>query len=279
MNFKPDESTLISYIFGELDEQERTRVHQFLLEHPDEYERVKAMADTLVIMDNLRDKEVIAPPVFAKETASWVHAKWIRTSLGIAASLILLLVAGKILDFKIHYGQGELQLGFGERTAAGQASKTTPGMTSDDVQAMIHAALVRNNESVSKAWAEDEKRIDQSVRKHLEQTSAHIDKALQDVSRSSQQQVHAFVSGLQDDNLRLVKDYMKLSGDEQKKYIEGLLVDFSKYLQEQRNQDLQLFQTRMNSIEQNNDLFKQETEKILSSIVSTPGTPGKQNNY
>ena len=99
-------------------------------------------------------------------------------------------------------------------------------------------------------------------------------------SQASQNQVRTFVAGLQEENLKLMKDYLKLSGNEQKTYVEALLVDFSKYLQEQRKQDFQLFQTRMSSIEKNTDQFKQETEQILATIISGPeGSVRKVNNY
>jgi hypothetical protein len=102
---------------------------------------------------------------------------------------------------------------------------------------------------------------------------------MKNTSQASQEQVKLFVSGLQNDNLKLMKDYLQLSSTEQKKYVENLLVDFSKYLQEQRNQDLKLFQTRVNSIEKNTDLFKQETEQIITSLISNSSVIKKQNSY
>jgi hypothetical protein len=50
-----------------------------------------------------------------------------------------------------------------------------------------------------------------------------------------------------------------------------LLVDFSKYLQQQRSDDLQLVQSRLNNMEKNTNVFRQETEQILSSIITTVG--------
>ena len=70
----------------------------------------------------------------------------------------------------------------------------------------------------------------------------------------------------------MVKSYFQLNSTEQKQYVEGLLVDFSKYLQQQRNDDLQVVQTQLKSLQQNTDIFKQETEQILTSIISTVGT-------
>jgi cob(I)alamin adenosyltransferase len=70
-----------------------------------------------------------------------------------------------------------------------------------------------------------------------------------------------------------VKDYFQLTANDQKKYIENLLVDFAKYLQQQRTDDLKIVQSRLNNIEQNNDQFKQETEQILSSIITNGSVP------
>jgi hypothetical protein len=73
--------------------------------------------------------------------------------------------------------------------------------------------------------------------------------------------------------MQLVKNYFQLTATEQKDYIENLLVDFSKYLQQQRTNDLQVVQTRLNTLEQNTGVFQQETEQILSSIITTVGNP------
>ncbi|MBK7652037.1 MAG: hypothetical protein IPJ20_16775 [Flammeovirgaceae bacterium] len=119
-----------------------------------------------------------------------------------------------------------------------------------------------------------------SLKSNLATNSAKIDELMKVASQASQDQVRTFVAGLQEDNLRLMKDYLQLSAKDQKVYVENLLVDFSKYLQEQRKQDLMLFQTRMSSIEKNSDQFKQETELILASIISNPeSTLKKANNY
>jgi hypothetical protein len=87
-------------------------------------------------------------------------------------------------------------------------------------------------------------------------------------SLASQDQIKDFLSTAQTENMRLVKDYFQLTSGEQKKYIEDLLVDFAQYLQQQRTDDLRVVQSRLNNIEQNSDMFKQETEQILSSIIS-----------
>jgi hypothetical protein len=78
----------------------------------------------------------------------------------------------------------------------------------------------------------------------------------------------------------MMQDYLSLTSNDQKKYMEGLLVDFSKYLQEQRNQDLNALTTRLSSLEKNNSQFREETGQILATLLTASGpTTKKQMNY
>jgi len=130
------------------------------------------------------------------------------------------------------------------------------------------------------SWKETQQKLDQSIQSNLASNSGKIDRLVKEASTASQEQIRLFVSTLQSQNTEVVKNYFQLSSSEQKKYIENLLVDFAKYLQQQRTDDLQLVQTRLNALEQNTDIFRQETEQILSSIITTVGaTETKETKY
>ena len=109
--------------------------------------------------------------------------------------------------------------------------------------------------------------------------SVKINDLVQQASRASQDDIRQYVASLQNQNQQMVKDYFQLSTNDQQKYIESLLVDFSKYLQQQRNNDLETLQTRLTGIEQNTTVFKQETEQILSSIISNSAIGKTNKNY
>jgi hypothetical protein len=220
---------------------------------------------------------VIAPPIVVGESKQrflW-NAPYLKTIVSIAASLLIVILVGRISGMRIQYQQSELRISFG----GGQAADTKPAevlpsvasLSPADVQAMINASLNQNNLAMQASWKETQEQLDASITKNLAQNSNKIDKLVREASVASQDQVRQFVSGMQSENLQLVKNYFKLSADEQKQYIESLLVDFSKYLQQQRNDDLQVVQSRLNNLEQNTDVFKQETEQILSSIITTVG--------
>jgi GrpB-like predicted nucleotidyltransferase (UPF0157 family) len=285
MSTKPDESKLISYLYGELDEHEALEVRLYLQQHPEELEQLNQLKEVLTTMGKLKDKEVIAPSVVStydtkvSSPRSFLGSGPVRTVLSIAASFLLIMVVGKLLDTKINYHEGELRISFGSKKPGAVESINQASLSPDDVQQMINSSMMMNNEMIQASWTEHQKELNKSINGNLVLNSKKIDGMMKATVQASEDQVRTFVAGLQNDNLRLMKDYLKLSSTEQQKYVEGLLVDFSKYLQEQRNQDLALFQTRMSSIEKNTNQFKQETEQILTSIITNKGVSKKTNSY
>jgi polyhydroxyalkanoate synthesis regulator phasin len=140
--------------------------------------------------------------------------------------------------------------------------------------------MERNNTALEASLKQTQQDLDVSIRKSLTANSGKIDQLVRRASLASQDQVKEYVASLRTENMQMVKDYFRMSSGQQKQYVEELLVDFAKYLQQQRSNDLQLVQTRINSIEQNTSVFRQETEQILTSIISTVGTaPTKETKY
>ena len=284
MNFKVNEQDWMAYLYGELEGEEKARFEQYLLEHPEakaEFERLKT---TRKLLTAVEDKEVIAPPIFvgdSKQRFIW-NAPYFKTILSIAASLLLVILVGKITGTKISYGNNEFKMSFGNQA---EQQKTNAGteknsLTADEIQKMINQSLSENNEAVTASLKESQEKLDKSIRKNLALNSGKVDQLVREAAKASQAQINQYVSSLQSENMQAVKDYFQLTSTEQKKYIENLLVDFSQYMQQQRNNDLQVVETRLNSLQQNTDIFKQETEQILTSIISTVGnsTESKETN-
>lgn len=284
MNYKPDEGTLIAYLYGELDAAESEKVMEYLNQHPEELKTLQQLADVSKVMKQIQDKEVIAPPIFGDVPGKQVHfwqSSSFKTMMSMAASFILILVAARLIGPEITYSSGELRISFNGAKKIEQVAQPAPeSLTPSQVQEMINSSLNKNNQVIAAGWEDNQKKINQSIQTSFATNSNKIDELMKVTSQASQDQVRTFVASLQEDNLKLMKDYLQLSSSEQKTYVEALLVDFSKYLQEQRKQDFQLFQTRMSSIEKNTDQFKQETEQILATIISNPdATIRKVNNY
>ncbi len=281
---KPDESTLIAYLYGELDAQEMQRVSDYLELNPELMQKLELLGAVRNTLTHVEDKEVIAPPIFADESnhaSRFWQSGYFKIVMSIAATFLLLLVAARLIGPEISYSKGELRISFNGKTPVTKEVVEVPFvLTPTEVQGMIDVSLNKNNDLLSVNWNSSNEKMQASLKNNLATNSAKIDEMMKVASQASQDQVRTFVAGLQEDNLRLMKDYLQLSAKDQKVYVENLLIDFSKYLQEQRKQDLMLFQTRMSSMEKNSDQFKQETELILSSIISNPeSTLKKTNNY
>ena len=276
---KPTEAELIAYLYGELEGADEARVEKFLQEHPDELASLQPLKDVRNVMANIRDKEVIAPPIIGEETGghSIFRSAYFKIPMSIAASLALFLVVARLVGTQIEYSQGSLTIRFGKVVNQNQTASNT--LTTEEVEAMINQSLVSNNQMLSASWNEQQQQLQQSIQNNLRFNSKKVDDLIKVASQASQDQIRSFVAGLQSENLQMMKDYLQLSSKDQQKYVEGLLVDFSKYLQEQRKQDLNAFQVRMSNIEQNTNQFKQETEQILASIISNPDNSLKKNSY
>ncbi|MDH4295958.1 MAG: hypothetical protein OEV74_06750 [Cyclobacteriaceae bacterium] len=273
MDSKGTESDLIAYLYGELEGKEKESFEQYLLDNPEAREELEKFKQLRSVMGNVKDKEVIAPPIFVGDHHQrfW-NAPYFKTVVSIAASLLVIMLVGKFIGMKVKYSDNQLSMSFGSIVEPYiEARQTIPALTSAQVQEMINTSLNQNNIAMQASWSETQEKLDASVKSNLALNSAKIDNLVRESSAASQEQIQQFVSGLQTENMQLVKNYFQLTSNEQKQYIESLLVDFAKYLQQQRNDDLQVVQTKLNSLEQNTDVFKQETEQILTSIISTVG--------
>ncbi|HZY78654.1 MAG TPA: hypothetical protein VFE50_03975 [Cyclobacteriaceae bacterium] len=253
MSYRPDESVLISWLYGELDEAEKAKVDRYFQENPEELKKMRQFGDVKDIIGTVRDKEVIAPPIIMEDEGAKVIPIWktgsFRTIATLAASLLLIMIVGKVLNLQVSYGDSELRIAFGPRPAPVNSS-----LTALEVQQMIDNSIDKN--------------LDDAIRANIASNTTEIKDLVRQASNASQADIRNFAATLQRENLAQMRDYLQLSSADQRKYTDELIVDFSKFLQEQRSQDLNMFQTRFSKLEQNTDELKTETEQILASIIS-----------
>jgi hypothetical protein len=291
MSYKPDEKDWMAYLYGELEGKDKERMDQYLLGNIEARKEFERFQNLRKLMSSVDDKEVIAPPIIIEGTRQrflW-NTPAFRTIVSIAASLLLIILVGKATGARVSITDNEFRLSFGEQRPSvqptpEQSGRPTPVLTADDVQTMINSSLASNNSTLQENWTaaqkrmftESQKKLDASIRENLAVTSLKIDELLQTAATASRGQVEAYVATLERENSQRMKDYFELTSTQQKKYIEDLVVDFAQYLQQQRNNDLQLIQNRLMNIEQNTTSFQQETEQILTSIISSVGTTPKE---
>lgn len=282
MSYKPDQHDWMAYLYGELEGAEKEKMEQYLLSDPHARKELEQYQHLRKMMGTVEDKEVIAPPIVVGDSRQrfiW-NTPAVRMVASIAASLLIIILVGKLTGTQVSMSNNEFRLSFGDAPKSEIVQPATSGLSANEVQNMINESLNQNNIAMQASWKETQQKLDASIRSNLASNSGKIDKLVKEASNASQEQIRQFVSTLQNENTEVVKNYFQLSSTEQKKYIEGLLVDFAKYLQQQRSDDLQLVQTQLKALEQNTDMFKQETEQILTSIITTVnGAEVKETKY
>jgi hypothetical protein len=278
MNYKPDEKEWMAYLYGELEGEDKLKMDQHLIENAEARKEFEKFRQLRSIMSSVEDKEVIAPPIFVGETRQrfiW-NMPYFNTIVSIAASLLLIILVGRLTGTRVSISNNEFKLSFGEvkqPVTPAQEEKDMPQtLTAVEVQQMINSSLSQNTVAFQASLKESQEKMNASIRQNLAVNSSKLDQLMREAASASQEQIRQYVAGIQTQNMNQVKDYFQLTSAEQKKYIENILVDFSQYLQQQRNDDLQLVQTRMQSLEQNTNIFKQETEQILTSIITSVET-------
>ena len=278
MSNKPDEKTLIAYLYNELDEQERAAVEDYLHAHPDGMKAIEELMSARKMLSLMEDKEVISPPLVigSGTRVKFWNLPYLRTTMGIAASLIILLLVGKALDLQARYEDNGLTISFGPVEPAREV------LTRQDIKGMINTSIGETDAVTREELSRAHDALSESIRRNLTNDNGQVNKRIEnlvsDAAAASRDQIRMYVAGLGEQNRESMRDYMQLTTAEQKEYLESLLVDFAKYLQQQRNEDIRMLQMKLSDIEEDNTVFKRETEEILSGIISAVSNPDNSTN-
>lgn len=264
---KIDESMLMAYLYGELSATEKSEVEKHFQENPDSLKEYQEMLQVRSALGKITDKEVIAPPIFMddeKPVISLWRSGFVRYAVGIAAAFFIVMVGAKLLGVQMQYSDNAFTLSFGEV----QKSVDPQGLSPDQVQQMINASMVKNNDYVRASWSESQNKLNEALNKNTALTSHRMNEISKTVASGSQEEIRQFMEQLRNENSQAMQDYIRLSSNDQRLYIENLLVDFTKYMQEQRNSDLNMVNARIATIEEDNTIFREEAGQILTSLIS-----------
>lgn len=272
MNYKPDESTLVAYLYNELNNKDRSKIEQYLKEHPEKRKELDEIKSMRQLLGKWEDKEVSAPSfVFDNSDDVVVFSKSIwkigffRTTVGVAASLALLMLVGYFTNFSITKNETGVQLSFGQQLKVKE--EVIPSLTEADIKLIMQETLSRNNDSLLSKIIEVENNISDDFMAY-QKTNNHIIRSINNNS-IDESLIQGYVAQLKNENKSILFDLVTSTENVQKQYVNELMVDFSLYLEEQRQTDLQMIQTSFNSLKDNTEVSQIETNQILASIITT----------
>lgn len=269
MNYKPEESTLISYLYGELSAEESNKVEAYLSGNDEARKELEDLKAALGIMSKLKDKEVDVPTFTFDNSSNIVvgsnsTAGFWKRSLAIAASVTIILFMGYLTRFNVSLDDGGFQVAFGEQTS---------GFNQQQVEEMIADAIEKNNTNLDQKLASSEAGMkdyvldnNQSLQTQLVSQVGNKTETESDFEFERQQY------------LAYLKQLIEDSESSQKRYIDQAMTDFAIFLDIQRQNDLQVIQTRFDNIQDNAELNQFQTNQILANLISTVEEPNQEPN-
>lgn len=271
MNYKPDESTLIDYLYEELSQQEREQVHQYLEQNPGVKKELEELKEVRTIMGKLPDNEV-AEPTFIFDRNEVVVVKrnilessFFKTMASIAASIVLVILTGYFTNAHISYSDSTLNIGFGVIEPVSTPSE----ITKEEVRSWMQQTMAENNTDILDKIDDVEDHLSKKFNQHKSDQDNVIKTALKQSQQVSDVVIQKYVSQMQAENKGAIENLFLLTSNQQQQYMDAVLSDFSLYLEEQRQNDLDRIQMSFNGLKDNTEISQLETNQILASIITT----------
>ena len=269
MSWKPSESEIIDYLYGDLSPEMNKRFDEYLIKNSEFAKEVNELRLTQAVLPGLPDEEVIPPlPIRGTTTLnSGVKSdrKW-RYPISIAASIAAILVVGYLTQFSIAIGDHGFKLAFNDHQPV-----SSEILTKEEVLTMIGKEVKNVSNDLKSELSNMQSSFANQLQQNQKITEAEIIRVASTKTQTEidEGQVLAFIAQLQDENKKTMQTFYQASADNQQIYMRNILLDFNDYLDEQRKKDLQYIQANMLEIKNTSELKQEETDKILANIITT----------
>ncbi len=267
MSYKPDETTLIDYLYGQLTPEEQKKVEQYFKNNPEAQEQLTGLSDTRKILGAYADKEIIPPAIVHRDEKGegdrhFTSYKWM---IGVAASVTLLILMAFLTDLKIRLSAQELTVRFGNTVEQSSPEVITENRLQDILTEVLNEVSQRQEDALSSFKAELSARQGEDEKERQEALSRQV-KSYFDLHKTDLQN---YSKDLEKGNIRIINEHLASTTLEQHTYVKDLLIDFTRYLDEQRLQDREFYLNRLIDLKISSDLKQEETEQLLTSIINT----------
>ncbi|MEM7548750.1 MAG: zf-HC2 domain-containing protein [Bacteroidota bacterium] len=272
MNKKINEHKLTAYLYGELSGQELEEVKNHLDKNPEEKKRVEELNQVRRILGKLEEKEVIEP-VFIwpeenlprPENDNFYHSNWFKIACSITLFIVIFFISGYFLSASLKINNGSFVLGFNSED---QSKIVAPvqEFTAEDIESIIDKKLSSISENNTQQFQELSDQI-QLISNKKVLDSGKIISMLDQESNQLNNNLQAYANQIQEENINALRDLVVLSSKQQQAQFETTLVEFSKYLEQKRNDDLNFILLNLKDLKQHSDNYKSKTNEILASLI------------
>jgi len=259
---------IINYLYDEMSPEEKRKFEEKMAHDSALKEEVEALLETRSLLGQLPDKEVVEPSV--KTTSSLIHHnhdsfQWIKPLVSVAAVIVILLVAGYLTRFTLQYNEQGLFISFGANV-----NHQDRYAEKSEVDQLMKHALANQQVTFQKELAKTSDSL-QTLYTLLAQFSQEKNNQRQITPSKavSEAELKKQIADWQSVNQALLQNYIKTVSQQQQEYMQDVLVQFSDYLQQQRENDLIMIRQNLIDLKDYQDQQKQKTNQTLASIMKT----------
>lgn len=279
MKYEPEKHELIDYLYGNVRDEEKKKIEAYLQHHPEVKQELEEMKNVRSVLGKFDDREVLVPDLLQKNPSQTTSAKSLMTPfmirlVSIAAAIVLVLMIGYLTGFQMRYEQKQLTISFGNTPATPVPDQQA--ITQAEMQALINEALSKNKQPVLSADS-----IKGEIRSWLggieEARHKAFSKKVDQMIKEQKQALNNYALQLETKSAETLDEYFQNASINQRAYMEGVLVDFTKYMDEQRLQDRQFYLNNLVDLKYAADVQQQETEQILTSIMNRVNSLPEEN--
>jgi hypothetical protein len=266
MKFKPDEKMMVAYLYGELNQKERERVEYYLWKNPDYRLEYEKMVSLRKLLQQLPDKEVQNPIIVGteeRESRGLLNGHLFKRIASVAAVLLLLMVVGNLTDTRISLNKSGFTLAFDDPQPA-YPGHLASAPDREEINHMIMTALsqfkVHELDSLSHTSLE-------KINELVGENETRLNHKMEQSTLKSMERLESLYQELEGQHRKFLEDYLLMATDYQAEQTKALLNQFAHGLQQIREEDLVFIQSRINTIEDDKNLFQYETGKVLSELI------------
>lgn len=279
MSYKPDESTLIGFLYGELDPSEMQQVEAYLSAHPEVGIKLKELEQTRKVLGSLTDKPVETPILLSTvPTATPIQKRWfsgvVRNAAAVTVLVGFLMGMGKFTDADLQIGSSGISLSFGGNSSPNPVSSNVQEVDKEVLLAFLQTTL----NASEKVLIDRQEQWQQELAEKLLAKQPVPDAQLMDqLTKRLEDRMNNYFQGAQQENAQVLATYWQEVALTQKNYMNLLLEDYAEGLQRLREEDLLFLQDRLNGLQVKNQQLEQEVSEILIYLLAEMQTPSPSN--
>ncbi|WP_158858703.1 anti-sigma factor family protein [Lunatibacter salilacus] len=270
MSYKPDKSTLMDYLYGELNPDEKHQVDDYLSAHPEERIKLEELDQTRKFLGNLTDKSVERQILISSasrpiQVQKPMFSGFVRNAAAVTILLGFLMLLGKFTNANLQIGASGFAIAFSENEGPTPSEGQSQKLDREEIVKLIQTSLHTQEKGIT----EQQQQWQQEMEEKMVPSQVLVESRLIDqITKKLETRMDTYFASVQYENANLLATYWGEVAIAQKNYMNLLLEDYANGLQQLREEDLLYLQERLNGLQIKNYQLEQEVSEILEYLLA-----------